>query len=95
MKRNEYKCMLFAHFTFILYSPLKVSFFSEFHKFVRGRFSEEPEDKKQNIISNIILVNVIFIFSCKSPLSSYLLSGGHQFGGSLFESREPWPETVH
>lgn len=27
---------------------------NDFHKFVRGRFSQEPEDKKQNIISNII-----------------------------------------
>ena len=39
-----------------------ISLFSDFHKFVRGRFSEEPEDKKQNIISNIILVSSILHF---------------------------------
>ena len=61
----------FTHITFILYSTFKLSFFSEFHKFVRGRFSEEPEDKKQNIISNIILVTVSFIFS-HMYLSSFI-----------------------
>ena len=57
-----------------------VSLFSDFHKFVRGRFSEEPEDKKQNIISNIILVSKLhFTFSIPSSLDSVLslFLGGH------------------
>ena len=67
----------FTHITFILYSTFKLSFFSEFHKFVRGRFSEEPEDKKQNIISNIILVLKpfhLYLAICTSPLSSIIIS---------------------
>ena len=55
----------------ILHGPLKVSSFREFHKFVRERFSEEPEDKKQNIISNIILVKVSYSYM---SLSSSFMS---------------------
>ena len=49
----------------------EVFFFRQFHKFVRERFSEEPEDKKQNIISNIILVRFFSPLLCSRLSNIY------------------------
>ena len=49
---------------------LKLYLSSEFHKFVRGRFSAEPEDKKQKIVSNMYLVSYE-TFTCLCSFISY------------------------
>lgn len=49
---------------------LKLYLSSEFHKFVRGRFSAEPEDKKQKIVSNMYLVSYE-TFTCLCYFISY------------------------